>query len=64
MKGVSVLYDESNGRRLIQIDLSEVEEGNDLVEDLVEMIVAESRWDDETISLEEMTAILKADGKL
>jgi len=64
MKGVSILYDEAKDRRLIQIDLSEVDPSNEAIEDLLDMIIAESRKDTEKISVEELQRLLKVDGKL
>lgn len=64
MKGVSILYDQSHDRRLIQIDLSEVDREHEVIEDLFDLIIAESRDDEGSISLEEMTRILKEAGKL
>lgn len=63
MKGVSLLYDETRDRQLIQIDLSEVDPENELIEDLVDILTAESRKGEGTISMEEMTRILKEEGK-
>ena len=64
MKGVSILYDESKDRRLIQIDLSEVDTREEAIEDLFDIIIAESRKDSEKISVEELQQLLKKDGKL
>jgi uncharacterized lipoprotein YehR (DUF1307 family) len=64
MKGVSILYDESKDRRLIQIDLSEVDTREAAIEDLFDIIIAESRKDSEKISVEELQQLLKKDGKL
>jgi uncharacterized lipoprotein YehR (DUF1307 family) len=64
MKGVSILYDEAKHRRLIQIDLSEVDTREAAIEDLFDIIIAESRKDSEKISVEELQQLLKKDGKL
>lgn len=64
MKGVTVLYDESNKRRLIQLDLDEVAKDEEALEDLLDIIIAESRKDDDKMSLEELTELLKKDKKL
>ncbi|HRF80923.1 MAG TPA: hypothetical protein PL070_12650 [Flavobacteriales bacterium] len=64
MKGVSILYDEVNNRRLLQVDLNEVAKDEEGLEDLFDIIIAESRKDEEKISLEELTALLKKEGKL
>ena len=64
MKGVTILYDEVNKKRLLQIDLSEVDRHSEAIEDLFDLIIAETPEEGESISLEEMTRILKSDGKL
>ena len=64
MKGVTVLCDEVNKKRLLQIDLSAVDREHEAIEDLLDLILAETADDGDTISLEEMTRILKEDGKL
>ena len=64
MKGVTVLYDEANKRRLLQIDLSEVDRENEAIEDLFDLIIAETPEEGGSISLEEMKRLLKVDGKL
>jgi hypothetical protein len=64
MKGVTILYDEANKRRLLQIDLSEVDRENEAIEDLFDLIIAETPEEGGSISLEEMKRLLKVDGKL
>lgn len=65
MKGVSMLYDEARHRRLIQIDLDDLDiQEEEAMEDLFDLIIAESRKDTDKISLEELQRLLKADGKL
>ncbi len=64
MKGVSILYDESRHRRFIQIDLNEVDRDNETIEDLFDLIIAETPEEGESISMEEMKKLLKEDGKL
>ena len=64
MKGVTVLYDEVHKKRLLQIDLSEVDRHSEAIEDLFDLIIAETPESGEAISMEEMKRILKEDGKL
>ncbi|MBS1936775.1 MAG: hypothetical protein JSS84_03060 [Bacteroidetes bacterium] len=60
-----MLYDEARHRRLIQIDLDELDiREEEAMEDLFDLIIAESRKDTDKISLEELQRLLKADGKL
>jgi hypothetical protein len=64
MKGVSIILDETKGKRYLQIDLAEVDRDNELMEDLFALIIAESEKDQPTISLAEMKRILQEDGKV
>jgi hypothetical protein len=45
MKGVYILLYETKGKRYLQIDLAEVDRTNELIEDLFELIIAESEKD-------------------
>lgn len=64
MKGVSVLYDESRKKRLVQIDLDILDKQREAIEDLLDLLVAENRKDDEMVPWEEAKAMLKKAGKL
>lgn len=64
MKGVSVLQDMEHDRRLVQIDLGKVDLSDEGIEDLFDLIIAESRKDSPTISMEQLVRQLKKDGKL
>ncbi len=65
MKGVSFLTDETHHKRYVQLDLEEVAQINDNeLEDLMDVIIAEARKNDEKISLEELGKQLKAEGLL
>jgi len=64
MKGVSILLDETKNKRFLQIDLDEVDRDHELIEDLFDLILAESEEGQPSIDLEEMKRLLKADGKL
>ena len=64
MKGISVLYDETRKKRIVQIDMDVIEKHRDEVEEMLDVIVAESRKDDEMIPWEKAKAMLKKAGKL
>lgn len=64
MKGISIIHDETKDKRFLQIDLSEVDRNNELIEDLFDLILAETKEDGESIDLEEMKRLLKVDGKI
>ena len=64
MKGVTFITDETHNKRFVQIDLKELEKHEHAIEDLLDVIIAESRKDDEVVSWETIKAELKAAGKL
>ena len=64
MKGITFITDETHNKRFVQIDLEELEKHQNKIEDLLDVIIAESRKDDEEISWEDVKAQLKASGKL
>lgn len=64
MKGVHILYDDSGNKRLLQIDLNEVDERNEALEDLIDIILAEAAKDEEKYDWEDVKALLKKEGKL
>lgn len=64
MKGVRVFLDEASNKRVIQIAVDEVDPNDELLEDLVDIILAEDAKDDEKYDWEEVKKLLKAEGKL
>ena len=64
MKGVTFITDETHNKRFVQIDLDQLEKSQGEVEDLLDVIIAESRKDDEEISWDELKQQLKSEGKL
>lgn len=64
MKGVRVLFDEVNQKRVIQIDVEEIDPADELLEDLVDTILAEQAKDDEKYDWEDVKRLLKKEGKL
>lgn len=59
MKGVSIIRDETRRKRYVQIDISLIEKDPELVEDVLDVIIAESRRNEPTITLEEFERRLK-----
>lgn len=53
MKGVSFITDNKNQRKAVVIDLKTIESHNDDVHDLIDLLVAESRKNDDFISWED-----------
>lgn len=64
MKGITIIKDETHNKRFVQIDLEELERHQDQMEELLDMIVSESRKDDEEISWHALKQQLKDEGKL
>jgi len=62
MEGVMYLTDEKNKRRFVQIDMDVF--GGEYLEDLIEGLVANSRKEEESYSLESVLEELKQEGKL
>ncbi|HOY29524.1 MAG TPA: hypothetical protein PLR96_11155 [Flavobacteriales bacterium] len=52
MKGVSILFDERKKKRIVQIDLEAIRKDPEGLEDLVDVLVAESRKNEPTVSLD------------
>ncbi len=52
MKGVTFLTDETNKKRLLQIDVKEIAKNPEKFEDLLDVVIAEARKDEPKISWE------------
>ena len=64
MKGVTILTDEKRNRKIYQIDIKEVVKNPDNFEDLIDILVAESRKNEPKVSFEDVKKNLKKKGKL
>jgi len=65
MEGVSFLTDETHHKRYVQLDLDAVVNINDTeLEDLMDVIIAEARRNDDKITIEELGNQLKQEGLL
>jgi hypothetical protein len=64
MKGVSYITDEKSRRKAVVIDLKTLEKFDKQIEDLLDVIIAESRRDEPTVSWDEVKRRLKKKGKL
>ncbi len=53
MKGLSILLDERSNKRIVQIDLEAIRKDPEALEDLMDVLVAESRRKEPTISLDD-----------
>jgi hypothetical protein len=64
MKGVSVLYDETRKKRVVQIDMDVIVKRREELEDMLDVLIAESRKDDEMVPWEKAKGMLKKAGKV
>ena len=64
MKGVTVLYDETRKKRIVQIEMEVIERRRAELSNMLDLLVAEGRKDDEMIPWEKAKIILKKSGKL
>jgi len=64
MKGISYITDDKNNRTAVVIDIKTLEKYEQHIEDLLDVIIAESRRDEESISWEKAVKSLKKKGKL
>ena len=64
MKGISFVTNEKNEKIAVQIDMKTLEKHQEAIEDLLDVIVAENRKDDEDVSWEKAKKQLKKSGKL
>ena len=64
MEAITVLKNEKNNHRLMQIDLDLVSKNEIPLEDLYDIIAIELRKDEETIPWEQVKQNLQQEGKL
>lgn len=64
MRGINYITDPKNRKIAVQIDIKTIEKNRDKLEDLLDIIVAESRKNESSKSWEEVKKSLKEQGKL
>ncbi len=64
MKGVTILKDEKNNKKILQADVSEIAKNPSKFEDLIDVIIAEERKDEKKILWETAKKQLKKTGKI
>jgi len=64
MKGISYLTNEKNQRQSVVIDLKLFKQHTEQIEDMLDVIIAEARKDEESIPFEKVMRSLKKKGKL
>lgn len=52
MKGLSILYDQVKKRRIVQIDMEAIRKDPEAFEDMMDVLIAESRRNEPTITLD------------
>ena len=64
MKGISYITDKKNKKTAVVIDLKTLQKYDEQIEDLFDVIIAESRAEEPSISWETVKKKLKKKGKL
>lgn len=64
MKGVIIMTEEKSGKRIAQLDLNKLSKNSDDLEDLFDMLIAQSRKKEKNITWSAIKADLKKKGKL
>ena len=64
MKGVTILKNEKNNRKILQIDIKEVAKHPNEFEDLVDVLIADDRKDEKDVNWDDLKKQLKKKGKL
>lgn len=64
MKGISYITDDKNRKTAVVIDLKTFKKHEEEIEDLLDVIIAESRKDEESIPFDKVLKTLKTKGKL
>ena len=59
MKGISVIHDETKKKRYVQIDLELIGTKRDAIDDLLDLLLIESRKDEPTVPFEEVEKQIK-----
>ena len=63
MKGVTFLKDESNNKRILQVDIREVSKNPSKFEDLMDILIAEERKEEKRVSWTDAKKRLKKNTK-
>jgi hypothetical protein len=59
------IKDETHKRRYVQIDLDRIANANnEEIEEIIDIVIAEARKDEEKITIEELEQQLKAEGRI
>lgn len=64
MKGVTYITDDKNRKKAVVIEMKTLTRYDEQIEDLFDVIIAESRKDEPSVAWEDIKARLKKKGKL
>ncbi len=64
MKGVSYITDDKNRKKAVVIEMKTLVQYDEQIEDLLDVIIAESRKNEPTVAWEDVKVQLKKKGKL
>jgi hypothetical protein len=64
MKGISYITDDNNKKKAVVIDLKNIEKNEEEIHEFIDVLIAESRKDDELIDWEVAKKRLSKKGKL
>ena len=64
MKGISYITDDKNRKKAVVIEMKTLVQYDEQIEDLFDVIIAESRAEEPTVAWEEVKMQLKKKGKL
>ena len=64
MKGVTFIHDKSHKKRFVKIDMDTLEKYEEKLEELYDVIIAESRKDEGSVSWEDVKKQLKKKKKI
>lgn len=64
MKGISYITDDKNRRKALVIDLKTFKKNEEEIEDLLDVLIAESRKEEESVPFEQVMKLLKKKSKI
>lgn len=64
MKGISYITDDKNRRKALVIDLKTFKKNEEEIEDLLDVLIAESRKEEESVPFEQVMKLLKKKAKI
>jgi len=64
MKGVTILKNEKNNRKIVQFDVKEIAKAPAKFEELLDVLVAEERSNEKDVSWKDVKTQLKKAGKI